>query len=329
MKHRNKKLRGFKGRFLKNLKRVSPRIKFRVITSLIFLSPGLMLSLIKSWKKMSKWRKVETCKNFIKWHQLAFEDVSASSLVVESHPGGVSNAVQIWRFKKRSGEEVEYFVKVFVSAGTYWAKYLWWASPFPPIYGGEIHERFTVDLVTRSQLQEKGIPVPKLVAYDTVQKVVVTERIEGENVDGILQRIASEKSIRESDAEAIRQCGMTLAKIHKAGFSLIDTQPANCIWQEKEEKIYFTDFEFCTQQDRRVWDVGFFLSYIVARIPNHFRTIIRNLFLESYRAEKKLDVAGVAETRRQMKEYIPIIQTILDIRQFTPEELLEEIVRID
>lgn len=326
MKHRIKKHRGFKSRFFKNLKRVSPKLRFRILTTIIFLSPGLIISLIRSWKKMRKWRKSKTCEKFINMHKLAFEDVDPKSLAVQSHAGGVSNAVQVWRFKKRTGEEVEYFVKVFVSAGTYWAKYLWWASPFPPIYGGEVHERFTVDLVTRSQLQEKGIPVPKLIAYDSVQNVVVTECIEGANVDEILQRIAEEKEIRESDTEAIRLCGTTLAKIHKAGFSLIDTQPVNCIWKEDERKIYFTDFEFCTRQDKRVWDVGFFLSYIVARLSNPMRNLVRNIYMEGYRSENNIDVSGVAETRRKMKEYIPVIQTVLDIRQFTPEELLEEIV---
>ncbi len=320
------RLKGLKARFWKNMQRTSPWLIAKLILAITVFLPWLVFSMMLTWAKMLKWRKVKTCKEFLKRHSLAFEGLDPATLEVESKSGGLSNANQIWRLKNQKGEIVQFFVKVFVAAGSFWAHHLSIVSPFPRIYGGQTHERFTVDMVSRVQLAEEHIPVPKLVAFDPVEKVMVIEFLSGESVDDVLKGIAERGRLEGHDGEVIRQCGSGLAKVHRAGFSLIDTQPVNCIWKESEKKVYFTDLEFCTREDKRIWDVGFFLCFLALRLPEEAKREAREIFISGYQSERELNLVGVSETGRQLKEYLPVFQTILDLRQFTPEELFEELV---
>jgi len=308
------------------MQKVRPRIAFRLLAGIVILFPWMVGSLIISLSKVGHWRKIATCQAFLKRHALAFSGVNPGTLTVESVSGGLSNSNQIWRCHKTTGEEVRYFVKIFLDAGSFWAKHLSFVSPFPSVYGGETHERFTVDMISRVQLDKIGVPVPRLIAYDAVEKVMVTEHIEGETVDSILERIGERQTLGPGDEAVIRQSAIGLARIHRAGFSLIDTQPVNCIWVPVEQKVYFTDLEFCGRQDKRVWDIGFFLCFIAVRLSGAVRHEVRNIFLESYQKERQIDLTQVAETGRQLQEYMPVFQAILDIRRFTPEELFEGLI---
>ncbi|HNX69535.1 MAG TPA: hypothetical protein PLL75_06290 [Candidatus Omnitrophota bacterium] len=327
---RREKLRqrfsAFKTRFATNISKVKPRVALRILGAILIFFPWMLASFISSLMKLGRWRKVATCQTLMRRNPLAFEGIDSNTLIVETVSGGISNSNEIWRCKKSTGEEVRYFAKIFVSAGTFWARHLSLVSPFPAIYGRETHERFTIDMVSRVQLDECGIPVPKLIAYDAVEKVMVTELLEGVTVDRILEGIAERDALGANDEAVIRQCGIGLAKVHRAGFSLIDTQPVNCIWNAVEQKLYFTDLEFCTRQDKRVWDVGFFLCYLAARLPEPVLRLVRNLFLESYRQELQLDLSKVEETGHELREYLPIFRAILDLRRFTPEELFEGLI---
>ena len=327
---RQEKLRlrfaAFRKKFAGSMRKISPRIAFRILAGIVILFPWMASSIILSLFKVGHWRKVTTCRNFLKRHALAFDGINLNTLTVESVSGGLSNSNQIWRCRKTSGEEIRFFVKIFLDAGSFWAKHLAFVSPFPDIYGGKTHERFTVDMVSRVQLTEIGVPVPRLIAYDAVEKVMVTEHIEGETVDSILERIGENKALGPGDEAVIRQSAIGLARIHRAGFSLIDTQPVNCIWVPVEQKVYFTDLEFCGRQDKRVWDIGFFLCFLAVRLSGAVRQEVRNLFLESYKNEHRIDLALVTETGLQLQEYMPVFQAILDIRSFTPEELFEGLI---
>ncbi len=330
MPHPREKLRqrfaAFRARFAGHVLKTHPRVALKILAGIILLFPWLVSSLIMSFLRVRHWRRLETCRNFLRRHALAFEGVDPASLTVESVSGGVSNSNQIWHCHKASGEEIRYFVKIFLDAGSFWAKHLAFVSPFPAVYGGKTHERFTVDMVSRVQLAELGVAVPRLVAYDAVEKVMVTEYISGETVDSVLEKIGERQALGPGDEAVIRQSAIGLAKIHRAGFSLIDTQPVNCIWVPVEQKVYFTDLEFCGRQDKRVWDIGFFLCFLAVRLSGAVRQEARNIFLESYQKERQVDLAQVAETGRQLQEYMPVFQAVLDIRRFTPEELFEGLI---
>lgn len=321
-----KRFAAFRSKFAGNVLKTSPRIVFKIVAGIVLLFPWLVGSLIMSFSRVAHWRKIATCQAFLKRHALAFDGVDPQTLTVESVSGGVSNSNQIWRCRKSTGEEIRFFVKIFLAAGSFWAKHLAFVSPFPAVYGGKTHERFTVDMVSRVQLTELGVPVPRLVAYDAVEKVMVTEHIVGETVDSILERIGERQALGPGDEAVIRHCAIGLARIHRAGYSLIDTQPVNCIWVPVEQKVYFTDLEFCGRQDKRVWDVGFFLCFIAVRVAGEVRQEVRNIFLESYQKERQVDLAQVAETGHQLQEYMPVFQAVLDIRSFTPEELFEGLI---
>ncbi|MFZ5802646.1 MAG: hypothetical protein ACOY3K_06025 [Candidatus Omnitrophota bacterium] len=315
-------------RFFSTVRETSPWIVLRILTALLFFSPWMIYAILRSTFKMLRWKKVETCREFIRRNSLAFPDVDPTTLSVESQYGGISNSNQIWRCRTVRGEPKEYFVKVFVLIGSFWARHMSLVSPFPTIYHADTHERFAIDMVRRVELDRLGIPVPRLVAFDAGKQVMVTERLQGESVDEILKRIARSGSIEPADAGIIRQCGSGLARIHKTGYALIDTQPVNCIWVPEERKIYFTDLEFCTREDRRVWDVGFFLCFLAIRLPPRLKEEVRRLFLSDYCRERQIDLAGVSETGAQLKNYLPVFQMILDLRQFTPEELFAELITV-
>lgn len=319
-------LRGLKARCFQNIRRTSPLLILRILAAIIVFLPWLSFALVCSYLKMAHWRKPRAAREFMKRHRLAFSDIDESTLEVESVSGGVSNSNQIWHVRTQDGRPIDYFVKIFVSAGSFWARHLSLVSPFPAIYGQGTHERFTVDMISRVQLQDRHIPVPRLIAFDAVEKVMVTEYLKGQNVDSVLKEISLRGSMEPVDEDVIRKCGEELAQVHNAGFSLIDTQPVNCIWVAAEKKVYFTDLEFCTRDDKIVWDVGFFLCFLALRLPGELKRRARELFLLSYQKERRLNLAAVAETGLQLKAYLPIFQTILDIRQFTPEELFEELL---
>lgn len=321
-----KRFAAFRSKFAGHVLRTRPRVVFKIFAGIVILFPWLAIALIMSLFRVTHWRKIATCKTFLKRHALAFDGVDPESLTVESVSGGISNSNQIWRCRKNTGEEVHFFVKIFLAAGSFWAKHLAFVSPFPAIYGGKTHERFTVDMVSRVQLTELGVPVPRLIAYDAVERVMVTEHIVGETVDSILERIGEHQALGPGDEAVIRQSALGLARIHRAGFSLIDTQPVNCIWVPIEQKVYFTDLEFCGHQDKRVWDIGFFLCFIAVRLSGAVRQEVRNIFLESYQKERQIDLAQVTETGLQLQEYMPVFQAVLDIRSFTPEELFEGLI---
>lgn len=322
----NPKLQGLKIRFLSYARRTRSRVMARIVIRTVLYFPWLAVALIRSWIKMTRWRKVSVCKQFLRRYRLAFENIDPETLTMKSHSGGVSNSSQLWHCRTKEGAEKKYFVKIFVPVGSFWAKHLSAVSPFPVIYGQRSRERFATDMVSRVQLKEKGVPVPKLVAFDPVEQVMVTEYLEGLNVDEILKQINEKETPTQDEAEAILQCGRGLALAHKAGFSLIDTQPINCIWVPVDRRVYFTDLEFCTREDKRVWDVGFFLCFLAIRLRRPLKKKIIELFLSAYRVCRPLNLTGVAETSKELREYLPVFQAILDIRQFTPEELFDEII---
>jgi aminoglycoside phosphotransferase family enzyme len=82
--------------------------------------------------------------------------------------------------------------------------------------------------------------------------------------------------------------------------------------------------EFCTNEDKRAWDVGFFLCFLALRVRLIDKKEISKIFLETYQKQRRLNMQEITHIMDELKEYFPIFETILDIRQFTPEELFAE-----
>ncbi len=261
----------------------------------------------------------------MKKNELAFSEIDPDSIQIESLSGGLSNSNHLWRCKRKDGSNVTFFVKVFVAIGTFWARNLSLVSPFPEVYGISTRERFAVDIVSRVLLAERGIAVPGLVAFDAVEQVLVTNYLEGKNVDEILRHAGQEEKIQEETETVIRLCAGGLGKIHRLGYSLIDTQPINCIWSAEDHRVYFTDLEFCTRRDKRLWDVAFFMCFLSIRLPGELKMKAHKIFLTEYEKESGLNRAELDKIHARLDEYIPIFRTVLDLRQFKPEELLAEL----
>lgn len=317
---------GLRKRLLANAFRTAPWVVARICLTWLFMFPWFLLMLVFSAFKAGRWSHVKTCKDFMTRHELAFPDIDPESIRIESLSGGVSNSNHFWRCRRTNGEPVTYFVKVFVAIGTFWARNLSLVSPFPQVYGVSSRERFTVDITCRVLLSERGIAVPRLIAFDAVHQVLVTEFLEGDNVDHMLQEAGHKETLSEEIKTVIAQCGTGLGSIHKHGYSLIDTQPINCIWSSKEKQVYFTDLEFCTQRDHRLWDAGFFICFLSIRMSEALKAEARSIFIRSYETASGIQLKKLNEVSNRLKDYIPVFQTILDVRQFKPEELLGELV---
>ncbi len=314
----------FKVKFFRRVGKTHPWVALRIVVVFLLLLPLWLLVLMGSLIKSFKWRSQKTCLEFIRGHVLAFPEADLETLEISRLSGGLSNLNLIWKLKNSSGETLEFFVKVFLPLGSLWAAVNSLASPFPQVRAQRIHERFAVDMVSRTQLAERGIAVPKLVAFDPVEKVMVTECLHGIVVDEILRRIEEKGNFSDEDREIISQCAAGLGKVHAEGFSLIDTQPVNCIWVPSVRKVYFIDLEFCTRSDKRVWDLCFFLVFLTARLSENHAREARRIFLEHYQKQRKIDLADLRKTTEELEKYVPVFQTILDMRQFSPQELLNE-----
>lgn len=322
----SKTKKGLKGRLWKNILRTRPWIVVRIFATWLLFSPWFLVTVIASSWKAGRWSRRKNCLDFVKKHERVFGGLDPDSLEIASLSGGVSNSNHFWHFRRKDGSRVTYFAKVFVPVGTFWAKNLSLVSPFPEIPRITARERFAVDIATRTLLAERGIAVPRLVVYDAGQQILLTEYIEGRNVDEILQAAGKEESLSAETEKILRECAGGLGKIHRLGYSLVDTQPINCIWAAQEGRVYFTDLEFCTQADKRVWDVSFFLCFVSIRLPGGLKVRAQEIFLEEYRKESGAALKDLDAARDRLIEYIPVFQTVLDIRQFKPEEILPELM---
>lgn len=320
-----RKRRSLRARLLKNLARTHPAIVLRILAVWVVFSPWFLLTLLLSWIKTVRWNSLSRCRRFMRRQQGAFRGVDPDSLEMVTLSGGLSNSNRLWRCRLENGGSAVYFVKVFVSLGTFWAKNLSLVGPFPEIYGVSMRERFAVDMVSRVLLAERGVAVPRLVAFDAVEQVLVTEYLDGENIDDVLKRTAA-CGLDEELRLMLAQCGTGVGRIHRAGYCLIDIQPVNCIWMAREQRVYFTDLEYCTRSDKRIWDAAYFICFLMMRMPGGLKNEARRIFLENYEKESGIALARLEGVHARLMEYLPVLQVILDLREFKPEALLGELV---
>ena len=233
----------------------------------------------------------------------------------------------LWKLKTRSGHDVEYCVKVFLPLGSLWAKVNAMASPFPYVRANRLEERFMVDIIGRAELAARNMPVPKLVDFDVIERIMITEHLPGRVVDDVLKDIQTRGYLDSDDVRMIAECGKGLARIHAEGFSLIDTQPVNCIWLPLRNQVYFLDLEFCTRRNYQIWDIAFFQTSLLIRLSGELAGQAKSIFLENYQNERRVNLPEIEKMEKKLERYTPVFLTILDLRQFTPEELLSELLR--
>ena len=113
------RISAFKKRFLLNVRKTHPKVAFKIFGAIIIFFPWMFSSLVSSMRKLGRWRKIETCQALMRRNTLAFDGVDINTLRVESVSGGISNSNEIWHCKKFTGEDIRYFVKIFVPAGSF------------------------------------------------------------------------------------------------------------------------------------------------------------------------------------------------------------------
>lgn len=306
---------------IKYVRKTRPALLAKIGLTAGLLAPVWGVALCLSLAKAARWRQASLARAFLRKHRMAFPEIDPSTLRVRPVPGGISNAGYVWKCRTQEGKEVSYFVKVFLPIGTLWAKLLPVVSPFPRIDGVRVADRLGADLFARARLERAGVAVPDCVAADHRDGVVVSEFLDGRMVHDMLADIQRTGFFMKDDCLMLWECGNGLGRIHEAGFSLIDAQPANCMWVPKRRHVYFLDMEYSTRRDERNWDMTLFLAFLGAQLSGDLESEARELVLQGYWNGRQPMGIPPVETSRQLEEYRSVFQAILDLRRLTPQQM--------
>ena len=310
-------------RWIERLRKTRPLLLGRIGLITVLLAPLWAVALASSLGKAARWRQAALCRAFIRRHRLAFPGIDFTRLRVRPVPGGVSNAGYLWKCRTEGGKEVLYFVKVFLPVGTLWAKLLPAVSPFPRIEAVRVADRLGADLFARARLERAGVAVPECIAADYREGIVVSEFLDGRMVHDLLADIRRTGFFMRDDRVMLWECGNGLGRIHEAGFSLIDAQPANCMWVPERRRVYFLDMEYSTRRDERNWDLSLFLAFLGAQLSGELESEARELVLQGYWNGRQPAQLPPMEASRQLEleNYRSVFQAILDVRRLTPEQI--------
>lgn len=306
---------------MRHIRQTQPALLAKIALTAVLLAPAWGVALLASLGKAARWRQVALCRAFIRRHRLAFPRVDLSSLQVRPVPGGVSNAGYIWKCRTEGGKESRYFVKVFLPIGMLWAKLLPAISPFPRIDAVRAADRLSADVFARGRLEQAGVAVPECIAADHREGVLVSEFLDGQMIHEVLANIRRTGFFMKDDRLLLWQCGDGLGRIHEAGFSLIDAQPANCMWVPDRRRVYFLDMEYSTRRDERNWDLTLFLAFLGAQLSGELESEARELVLQGYWNGRHPVGVPPAETSQRLEGYRSVFQAILDLRRLTPEQM--------
>lgn len=308
------------------LRRTSPLLLVRFIAVLVLFFPVWLGILLYSILKAQFWKSPDRAREFMKKHALAFRGLDPSTLEVTMLGGGISNLSLKWTCRGEGGKLERFYVKVFLPVGTFWASISPWVSPAPPVYGSGSRHRFIVDMVSRAQLAELHVAGARLIVFDPVEHVLVTEFLDGVPLSELLKRASALSSTPAETLEIFSLCGESLGRVHAAGFSLIDIQPSNCLWVESRRQVVFIDLEFCSRQDNRAWDLAFFLGFSTVMLPQPEAShAVKAAFMEGYQKHYQPDWIDLKKKDELLAEFMPIFRTIMDLRDYTPDQLFAEL----
>jgi tRNA A-37 threonylcarbamoyl transferase component Bud32 len=261
---------------------------------------------------------------FIRERHLAFPDIDEKTFQV-TNPSGGSNLTYNWEFKDKQGREIKYFVKIFLPSGTIFATMNHFFSPFPKVRAAGSHQRFVVDIAARFLMFERNIPTVKMIIFDPIYKMMITECLCGVTVDTILKQASERKFISEEDCEIIRSYGSHLGEIHAQGFSLIDTPATNCMWLPERKRVIFTDMEFFTYEDFRMWDLGFALCSFMVFLDHDLATDAKKTFLEGYVQHAGVKLEQFKQIKQDIEDFLPLYRLTLNADNISSADLFEQI----
>ena len=297
-------------------RQASPGVLLRVVVAAALLWPVLLLALGLSWFKRRRWSRLSTCRAFLRRQAEAFADLDPESLCLLPTEGGVSNATAIWRCRTTAGEWREYFVKVFLPLGSLWAMALPWVSPFPTIGTIGSRGRLRTEAELSRHLHERGVPVPHVVIADADAGVIVCERLHGQAVNTLLSAASAQRRLTPEASQMLLRCGQALGQAHAAGCSLVDAQPANCLWVPEERKIYLIDLEYATRRNQCAWDLAFFQGCLAAQLRGRVGWRAWMRVRDGYRRTRRWEGEMVFHRlRRRLEVFAPVVRAVLDLRE--------------
>ncbi len=160
-----------------------------------------------------------------------------------------------------------FLLKKYTKFGSF---FTWWGNLFTP-YGNSrkisARDRIVNEVYYYKLLQEKGINTPRIIGYDKRNNILITEFIEGELLDRIIE-----------NNNLLYRTGELIAKIHSLGIYINDNTPLNYIY--KDNNIYIIDPEGFSQRGNRKWDLAIFIFWIENRYDNPERNIKK--FINGY-----------------------------------------------
>ena len=174
--------------------------------------------------------------------------------------GGVLNDVYQIRLRKDK-EEQRIVVKKFRDwHGFKWFPLALWTVG-TKVFAVLGQSRLEREYAINQFLNNKGIPVPKVLYISPQEGLIFEEFIDGENLVSVIKRIFSSKRKQATaDVALVKEVGKKIAEAHRLGVAFGDCKPEN-ILVTKEGKPYFVDLEQATRDGNQAWDVAEFLYY--------------------------------------------------------------------
>ncbi len=300
--------------FFRHLKDLPLSAALRIALRALFILPWLAGAWLASALRIKKWRLRKTGLNFIRKHADRFEPPVISSFHMTPLAGALSNSVAIWHYLTPDAGPQEVFVKVFIPLGGFWMRHLPAVAPFPVIRRRGTVQRFQTDCAVREKLSALGIRVPGLIAADESEAVTATEYLNAENLHEILVRAASGEALAQA-AAIFYAAGSLLAKIHEAGYCLIDTQPHNFLWLQNETALVPVDFEFASREEDSAWDNAFFLRFTAWNMPPAASKTIRGEFIRGYANSRPWQEEAVRAWENKLEPYRALFLMIQSLRR--------------
>ncbi len=170
--------------------------------------------------------------------------------------GALFNSTYVALARRDSEAAASFFIKRYES----WTDVKWvvakiWAMHLRNFYYSA-SVRLGNELFFLSYLREHGLNVPNVIHVDWERKIIVEEAING--VDLTYSWI---KKSRENLEEVTKDCGATLAKIHRSGVVLGDCKPDNFVIDNRG-KVWVVDLEQASLKGDQSWDIAECLLYM-------------------------------------------------------------------
>ncbi len=206
--------------------------------------------------------------------------------IVIEQIGGILNDVYLIKASV-AGKERKVVVKRFRD----WSSFKWFPLTLWTVgtrtFAVSGRSRLERECTINQLLYSKGFAVPKILHVSHYERSIFMEYVKGENLDKIVKRIVSSKSVGEieKDLVIIKRVGEVFANVHALDIGLGDTKPEN-IMIGKDSEIVLLDFEQASRNGDKVWDIAEFLYCAGHDIPPIVGTssaeLITKAFIEGY-----------------------------------------------